>query len=117
MAQSLENSQTQLLATARQAGMAEIATNVLHNVGNILNSVNVSAALVSSTLRTSRAQGLTQAIRLMDGHAADLGDFLTLDEKGKLLPGYLNGLAQALEQEQQQMIAELAHLTQSIDHI
>ncbi|HXE47680.1 MAG TPA: HAMP domain-containing protein, partial [Ramlibacter sp.] len=117
MAQSLKTSQTQLLATARQAGMAEIATNVLHNVGNILNSVNVSAALVSSTLRASRARGLTQAIRLMDEHAADLGDFLTLDEKGKLLPGYLNGIAQALEQEQQQMIAELAHLTQSIDHI
>jgi len=117
MAQSLENSQTQLLATARQAGMAEIATNVLHNVGNILNSVNVSAALVSSTLRTSRAQGLTQAIRLMDEHAADLGDYLTLDDKGRLLPGYLNGITQALTQEQQGMIAELAHLTQSIDHI
>ena len=66
--------------------MAEIATNVLHNVGNILNSVNVSAALVSSTLRTSRARGLTQAIQLMDEHAADLGDFLTLDEKASCCP-------------------------------
>ena len=113
----LEAAHKQLVETSRQAGKAEIATNVLHNVGNILNSVNVSAALVSSTLRTSQARGLTQAIRLMDEHAADLGDFLTLDEKGKLLPGYLNGIAQALEQEQQQMIAELAHLTQSIDHI
>ena len=113
----LEAAHKQLVETSRQAGKAEIATNVLHNVGNILNSVNVSAALVSSTLRTSQARGLTQAIRLMDEHAADLGDFLTHDEKGKLLPGYLNGIAQALEQEQQQMIAELAHLTQSIDHI
>ena len=75
MAQSLENSQTQLLASARQAGKAEIATNVLHNVGNILNSVNVSAALVSSTLRTSQARGLTQAIRLMDEHADGPGRF------------------------------------------
>jgi signal transduction histidine kinase len=107
----------QLIEASRQAGMAEIATNVLHNVGNILNSVNVSATLVSSTLRTSRARGLAQAIRLMDQHAADLGDFLTRDEKGKLLPGYLNGIARALAQEQQQMIEELAQLTNSVDHI
>ncbi|WP_232834284.1 ATP-binding protein, partial [Rhodoferax ferrireducens] len=117
MAQSLENSRTQLLATARQAGMAEIATNVLHNVGNILNSVNVSAGLVSSTLRTSKAQGLSRAVQLMDEHAADLGDFLTLDDKGRLLPGYLGKLALALTQEQQGMVEELERLTRSIDHI
>ncbi|MDB5872267.1 MAG: multi-sensor signal transduction histidine kinase [Ramlibacter sp.] len=102
---------------SRQAGMAEIATNVLHNVGNILNSVNVSATLVSGTLRTSRARGLSQAVQMLDEHAANLGDFLTLDPKGKLLPGYLAGVAQALAQEQQQMSTELAHLTDSIDHI
>ena len=113
----LEKAHRELVAASRQAGMAEIATNVLHNVGNILNGVNVSADLVSSTLRTSRAQGLTRAVQLMNAHAADLGDFLTLDDKGKLLPGYLSRIAQALAQEQQGMIEELGHLTQSIDHI
>ena len=113
----LEQVHKQLLETSRHAGMAEIATNVLHNVGNILNSVNVSAGLVSSTLRTSRAQGLARAVQLMDEHAADLGDFLTLDDKGKLLPGYLSGIAQALALEQQGMTQELEQLTRSIDHI
>ncbi len=113
----LELTNRELVKVSRQAGMAEIAANVLHNVGNVLNSVNASAELVSSTLRSSRARGLTQATRLMDEHAADLGDFLTLDEKGRLLPGYLKGIAQALAQEQQGMVAELAHLSQSIDHI
>ena len=113
----LEQVHKQLLETSRHAGMAEIATNVLHNVGNILNSVNVSAGLVSSTLRTSRAQGLARAVQLMDEHAADLGEFLTLDEKGKLLPSYLSGIAQALALEQQGMIQELEQLTRSIDHI
>lgn len=113
----LESIHKQLVDASRQAGAAEIATNVLHNVGNILNSVNVSADVVSSTLRTSRAQGLTQAVQLMNEHAGTLGDFLTLDPKGRLLPGYLAGIAQALGQEQQRMSAELAHLTQSIDHI
>ncbi|MEE3509760.1 histidine kinase, partial [Pseudomonas sp. 10C3] len=35
--QELKDTQSELLDTARQAGMAEIATNVLHNVGNVLN--------------------------------------------------------------------------------
>jgi signal transduction histidine kinase len=117
MAQSLENSQTQLLASARQAGMAEIATNVLHNVGNILNSVNVSASLVSSTLRSSKAQDLSRGVQLMNEHAGDLGDYLTRDDKGRLLPGYLTGFTQALEQEQHGMIEELNNLTRSVDHI
>ncbi len=44
--QELERVHKQLLVASRQAGMAEVATNVLHNVGNVLNSVNVSASLV-----------------------------------------------------------------------
>ena len=115
--------QRELVAATRQAGMAEIATNVPHNVGNILNilnilnSVNVSADLVSGTLRSSRAQGLTRAVQLMDEHAADLGDVLTRDGKGKMLPGYLSGIAQALAQEQQGMAQELEHLTLSVNHV
>ncbi|ABM39345.1 trifunctional serine/threonine-protein kinase/ATP-binding protein/sensor histidine kinase [Polaromonas naphthalenivorans] len=113
----LRETQAKLIAAARQAGMAEIATNVLHNVGNILNSVNVSAGLLGGTLRTSRAHGLSRAVQLMDEHAADLGGFLTLDGKGKLLPGYLGQLALALAAEQQGMAEELARLIRSIDHI
>ena len=115
--QALRETQTELVATARKAGMAEIATNVLHNVGNILNSVNVSAGLISGTLRKSRIQGLTKAVQLMNEHAADLGDFLTLDEKGKMLPRYLGEIAQTLAQEQQGMLEEVDHLTRSVDHI
>jgi PAS domain S-box-containing protein len=113
----LENIHKQLVEASRHAGMAEIATNVLHNVGNILNSVNVSAALVGETLRTSRARSLAQAVGMMQEHAGDLGGFLATDPKGKLIPGYLVQATQALAQEHQRMTDELAHLTQSIDHI
>jgi PAS domain S-box-containing protein len=113
----LENIHKQLIDASRQAGMAEIATNVLHNVGNILNSVNISASVVGETLRNSRTRSLVQAVRTMDEHAGDLGAFLTEDLKGKMLPAYLAQLAQALTREQQRMAAELAHLIQSIDHI
>lgn len=113
----LKDTQSELLDTARQAGMAEIATNVLHNVGNVLNSVNISADLVSRKLRASKAQGLGKAMQLINGHPGDLGIFLTQDEKGKLLPGYLNQLVDAIALEQQGMTEELAQLSKSVDHI
>ena len=115
--QELKDTQSELLDTARQAGMAEIATNVLHNVGNVLNSVNTSADVVSRRLRASKALGLGKAMQLINEHPGDLGVFLTEDEKGKLLPGYLNQLVEAIALEQQGMTDELAQLSKSVDHI
>lgn len=117
MSRQLANSQSQLLVAARMAGMAEIATNILHNVGNVLNSVNISADLVSTQLRTSKLKGLARAIHLIDEHKDNLGEFLTHDAKGKLLPTYLRELAPALELEHATMAEELCVLSKSVDHI
>ena len=113
----LQSTQGELVDTARRAGRAEVATNVLHNVGNVLNSVNISAGIIAQTLRRSRAQGLSRAVRMMDDHAGDLAPFLTTHEKGRLLPAYLSGVAASVAKEQQSMLDELQHLTRSIDHI
>ncbi|MHA6577470.1 DAHL domain-containing protein [Pseudomonas yamanorum] len=113
----LKDAQSELMDSARQAGMAEIATNVLHNVGNVLNSVNISAELVTRKLRTSKALGLVKAMQLINEHRRDLGTFLTEDEKGKLLPDYLNQLVEAIATEQQGLTEELAQLSKSVDHI
>jgi PAS domain S-box-containing protein len=114
---ALDLAQRQLRDASRRAGMAEIATNVLHDVGNILNSVTVSAGLLRHTLQQSRSQGLRRAVDLMREHEADLGAFLLDDEKGRLLPRYLRALDTRLQQEQQDMVRELENLTRSIDHI
>lgn len=113
----LQETQHELVAAARHAGMAEIANNVLHNVGNVLNSVNVSAGVVTGKMCGSRLPGLLQAVELITEHQAELGEYLTRDEKGKLLPKYLEKLAQALTAEQQGVIEELSRLTKSVDHI
>jgi ligand-binding sensor domain-containing protein/signal transduction histidine kinase len=113
----MRQAQDTLVTTARQAGMAEIANNVLHNVGNVLNSVNVSAGLICAKLRDSKSAALAKAVNLMNEHASDLGSFITADERGKALPGYLNKLVAALAQEKQGIAEELDSLTKSIDHI
>lgn len=113
----LRKTQADLVAAARSAGMAEIATNVLHNVGNVLNSVNVSAGLILSRVRASKVEGLARAVQLMNEHADDLGTFLASDPKGKMLPGYLVQLAPLLVAEQRAVVDELVALGKSVDHI
>lgn len=113
----LREAQSELLATARQAGMAEIATNVLHNVGNVLNSVNISADLLSRKLRASKTLGLAKVVQMMNEHKDDLGYFIEHDDKGKLLPAYLGQLSDAVANEQQSMRDELAQLSASVDHV
>lgn len=107
----------QLVEASRLAGMAEIATNVLHNVGNVLNSVNISAGLVGDRLHNSKLKGLERAIALLDENAGDLGSYLANDPRGKLLPSYLRELALTLRAEQAAMADDLATLVRSVDHI
>jgi signal transduction histidine kinase len=113
----LKDAQAELLDAARQSGMAEIATNVLHNVGNILNSVNISADVVTRQVRNSKSAGLEKAMQLINAHHDDLGHFFGEDAKGKLLPGYLNQLVEAMAAERQSIVDELHHLSTSVDHI
>jgi len=113
----LEQMHKQLADASRQAGMAEIATNVLHNVGNVLNSVNVSANLVMDNVKKSKVSGLAKAVALMREHESDLGAFISEDPKGKQVPGYLAQLAEHLRADQQAMVKELESLRSNIDHI
>src|SRR4029434_1222003 len=85
-----------LLDVSRQAGMAEVATSVLHNVGNVLNSANVSALIISDRLSKSRLAHLTNVCTLLRENAADLGTFITTDPKGSKLPAFLCSLAERL---------------------
>ncbi|MCA9254446.1 MAG: hypothetical protein KDA33_02365 [Phycisphaerales bacterium] len=113
----LAATQERLMVASREAGMAEIATGVLHNVGNVLNSVNVSATLVSDKARNSKVSSLAKTVELIREHEHDLGRFITDDEKGRKLPGYLGKLADHLADEQNAMVEELQSLTRNIEHI
>jgi signal transduction histidine kinase len=107
----------QLIETARQAGMAEIATGVLHNVGNVLNSVNVSATLVSDRLRKLRVGELSRALDILEANAAEIGRFFTEDEKGKQLPGFLRLVTNNLARDRSLLLEEIQSLIKNLDHI
>jgi PAS domain S-box-containing protein len=107
----------QLVAASRQSGMAEIATNVLHNVGNVLNSVNVSTSLLRDRMKQSRLARLEQLAALLRVHQPNLGQFLTQDERGKHVPDYLGQLAGYLQTEHTGVLQELELVQRNVDHI
>jgi len=112
-----EASNQQKLETARQLGMAEVAASVLHNVGNVLNSLNVSTNILSEKVNQSKMQSLNDLRTLMHEHKDNLGDFIAKDAQGSQIPRFLDKLTDHWNEEQQAMSGELGMLTKNIAHI
>jgi signal transduction histidine kinase len=113
----LAQTHKRLLDASRQAGMAEVATSVLHNVGNVLNSVNVSTSLIAEKIQKSKVANVVKVVELVRAHQNDLGNFFVNDPKGKQVPDYLVKLAEHLAQEQQGMLKEIGSLLNNVVHI
>ncbi|MDP3071013.1 MAG: PAS domain S-box protein [Opitutaceae bacterium] len=106
-----------IIDVSRQAGMAEVATSVLHNVGNVLNSVNVATTLLGDRVRNGKAGNLAKVAALLQEQAADLPGFFARDERARHLPAFLGKLAQHFASEQQAMAGEIEALRKNVDHI
>jgi signal transduction histidine kinase len=117
MEEEVERSHKQLLQVSRKAGMAEVAASVLHNVGNVLNSINISTSLLGDNIRLSKVVGLQRAAQMIQENITRLGDYLTKDAKGRQLPDYLNRLGAFLAEEQQTMLREIDLIRRNVEHI
>ena len=114
---NLQKANAELVQASRQAGMAEVATNVLHNVGNVLNSVNTSASVVMDQVRSSKMKGVSRVVDLLEPHLDDLPAFLANNNRGSQIVEYLKTLSTFLAQEQAAMFKEMTGLTKNIEHI
>src|ERR1019366_4910528 len=99
--------QQQLRESSHQAGKAEIATGVLHNVGNVLNSLGIAHSTAARDLQALRLDRLEQAISAIRNNRATLAAFLTEDERGRNLPDYLAALAEHVTRNVQAVNAEM----------
>jgi ligand-binding sensor domain-containing protein/signal transduction histidine kinase len=113
----LERIHKELMEASRRGGMAEIATNVLHNVGNVLNSVNVSATLVSEGLNKLKVARLAKVVGLLKEHEHDLAAFLSDDERGKRVPEFLGELTERFLADKKAMLGEVQLLRANLEHI
>ncbi|MBS1854906.1 MAG: HAMP domain-containing protein [Acidobacteria bacterium] len=113
----LAEAQQNLIRLSRLSGMAEIATSVLHNVGNVLNSVNVSTTVVSDKVRELRADNLASATALLQQHQDEISDFIRRDPKGQRVLPYLVKLGTHFQDERQTLLQELEQLRKHVEHI
>lgn len=108
----------QLLEASRLAGMAQVATGVLHNVGNVLNSVNISTQVLRNTLSSHPHLALLdQTTALLRSQGDNLGQFLAEDRRGKLVPRLIIELGTQLAVMRADLLREADQLTQNVEHI
>jgi signal transduction histidine kinase len=86
-------------------------------VGNVLNSVNISAALIADQLRRLRIADLCRATDLLRQHAHDLPDYIGADERGRHLPAFLIELGRHMAQEEERLAEEARSLSKYVEHI
>src|SRR5579883_2976352 len=107
----------QLMSSARRAGMADVATSILHNVGNILNSVNVSVSLIQENINNAYSKKLFSIGDILSEHTSDMEDYLTQDPKGKLILPYLTELLKKIKENNEMLTKEISSLREHVIHI
>jgi signal transduction histidine kinase len=113
----LQATQAELVSKAHQAGMADIATDTLHNIGNVLNSVNTSVHLIQRVLDTTPVKDLERAINLLAENEERLEDFIMNDPRGKKLLQFLLLLEPSFDEAQKQIDYNLNRLQEKINLI
>jgi len=113
----LKQAQARLVDAAREAGTAEVAASVFHNLGNVLTSAVLNAHMLREKVDTSRMVRLKQILGLLEPYQGDLVGFLTRDARGPHLASYLSGLAEELLNEHVSMKESAGKLKQHLDHM
>jgi signal transduction histidine kinase len=113
----LENAQGRLVELSRRAGMAEVAAGVLHNVGNVMNSVNVGAHVARDAIRELRVESLAKVADELQQQSGRLGEYLSTDPAGSRIPEYLAKLAKALGADKERIRIELERLLEHLEHM
>ncbi|MCP5023551.1 MAG: HAMP domain-containing protein [bacterium] len=117
MLDQLAVSRSEVIQLARKTGASDIATGVLHNVGNSLNSVGVSARLAKEKLIELPVHDLEVISLVLKSNHDELHNYLTEDERGKTLPAYMEALSNRIQVETEQLGEEISELLNGISGI
>ncbi len=113
----LDQSRRKLSEAAHQAGMAELASEILHNIGNAVNSLNCSIAQLESRISESKVNGLQRAVALLREQSNNLEQFFLKDARGPRLVQYLLDVNQAIQDERVENQREVARIRDTSHHI
>ncbi|CAM2010166.1 ATP-binding protein [Acanthopleuribacter pedis] len=107
--------QEELLEAAHLAGMSEMATDVLHNVGNRMNSITTAVHLIGEIVQNNKGLELLKKVNaLMAEHQHDLPAFFAEDPRAANLIEALDKIAAKLAQRDQALLDDG---TQVLNHV
>jgi len=109
--------QNAAIESAHTAGMSEIATGVLHNVGNVLNSANVGLETILQKIDKSTIVNLYKANDLLLQNRNRLSEFFSTDPKGEKLINFYVELGEAMKSEMAEQKHEASELMKKLDLI
>jgi PAS domain S-box-containing protein len=113
----LERTRGDLVSASQRAGMGEMATGVLHNVGNVINSVNVSAASLRQELSSTHVEILARTIKLCEEQGEALPTFLTRDPRGQRVLALLSRVTQQIVDERRRFRTEVQRMIEHVNMI
>lgn len=111
------DSSPNLVESAHRAGRAEVASEVLHNVGNVLNTLNISISQLLELHDRSPVTTVCDVLHLMDQQGESLPQFLVGDARGRKIQQHLPLFEQLLLQERVQVQTELQTLQKQCLHL
>lgn len=115
--EELSDLNRQLVVASREAGMADVASSILHNVGNILNSINVSVEQARLHIEDASLASLSRLADLLKEHQLNFSAFVNNDPRGQKLPEFLAALCAQLLTAKQAVIGEFTSLITNLDHV
>jgi signal transduction histidine kinase len=107
----------QLLEASRQAGMAEVAAGILHNIGNVLNTVNISVSLIEDMVQKLPTKGMANSIKLIESQPGGLNGLVANPQKALQFVEYLRALTKSLAENQAGLQSETSSLVKTVEHI
>ncbi|MBE2213496.1 MAG: PAS domain-containing protein [Opitutaceae bacterium] len=106
-----------LASALKLAGTADVATGVLHDVRNVLVSLDYSARVIRDGLLQMRVDAVRRLCSVLEEHKADLSAFMTFDTAGQRLPVFASWLNSRLADERAQLLQEAQILLNCVEHV
>ena len=115
--EKLDAGYRRLMDQAHKKGMADISTGILHNIGNILNNVNIATYSLARLLDDNAINDLIMANTLLNSRFDDLDEFIRSDPKGKTLMQFYVSLTDVFENFRNKLLENVERLSNRIDLI
>lgn len=117
MLAKIQHDRSECVRSARIAGMSDVSMAVVHNAGNVLNSINVSTQFLAREIATLGVSDMRSLVAELEEHKEDFASYVSDDPNGRFMIPFLSAMAVALEDLQARCLQELESVDSGIEHV